>query len=44
MVARFEADITVPELLVAVASRDRRQDFTRPCGARLTEFAALARV
>ena len=44
LAARVGADITVPDPLVAVASRDRRQDFTRPCGARFMELAARARV
>jgi hypothetical protein len=31
-------DIGLPGLLVAIAQCDRRQDFSRPCGARFTEL------
>ena len=39
MVARFKADVALPDLLVALAQRDRRQDFSHPCGARCTDLA-----
>jgi hypothetical protein len=34
LLARFGADIAVPDLLADLAQRDRRQDFIHPCGAR----------
>jgi hypothetical protein len=34
LVARFGADIALPDLLVALASCERRADFSKPCGAR----------
>ncbi len=39
LMARFGADIALPDLLLALASYDRRQDFSRPCGARFTDLA-----
>jgi len=32
LVARFGADIALPDLLVALASCERRADFSKPCG------------
>jgi hypothetical protein len=32
------ADIVLPDLLVALASCERRRDFSRPCGARFTDL------
>ena len=40
LVARFGADIALPDLLMALASCERRLDFSQPCGAR---FADLSR-
>ncbi len=40
LMARFGADIALPDLLVALASCDRRRDFTRLCGARYTDLAS----
>ncbi len=39
LLAQFGADIALPDLLLALASYDRRQDFSRPCGARFTDLA-----
>jgi hypothetical protein len=35
------ADIALPDLLVAVASCERRRDLSGPCGARFTDLANL---
>ena len=32
LVARFGADIALPDVLMALASCERRKDFSRPCG------------
>jgi hypothetical protein len=40
LLARFEADIALPDLLLALAQCERRQDFSRPCGARFTDLSA----
>jgi hypothetical protein len=40
LVARFGADIALPDLLVALASCERRPDFSRPCGARFTDLTS----
>ena len=37
---RFGADIALPDLLIALATCDRRVDFSRACGARFTDLAA----
>jgi hypothetical protein len=42
LVARFGADVTLPDLLVALAQRDRRQDFSHPCGARCMDLGGSA--
>jgi hypothetical protein len=34
------ADAALPDVLMAMASCERRADFSRPCGARLTDLAA----
>jgi len=34
------ADIVLPDLLVALASRERRRDFSRLCGARFTDLTS----
>ena len=39
LMVRFGADIALPDLLLALASCDRRKDFSRPCGARFTDLA-----
>jgi hypothetical protein len=40
--ARFGADIALPDLLVPLSSCERRADFSRPCGARYTDLAGSA--
>jgi hypothetical protein len=40
LMVRFGAEIALPDLLMAQASCDRRNDFSRPCGARFTDLAA----
>jgi len=40
LVARFGADIALPDVLMALASCERRRDFSRPCGARFTDPAS----
>ena len=40
LVARFGADIALPDVLIALAACERRKDFFRPCGARFTGLAA----
>jgi hypothetical protein len=39
LMVRFGADIALPDLLLALASCDRRRDFSRRCGARFTDLA-----
>jgi hypothetical protein len=39
LLARFGADIALPDLLVALAKCERLADFSRPCGARFTDLA-----
>jgi hypothetical protein len=34
------ADIVLPDLLVPLASCERRRDFSRPCGARFTDLTS----
>jgi hypothetical protein len=34
------ADAALPDVLLALASCERRADFSRPCGARFTDLAA----
>jgi hypothetical protein len=36
LLARFGADAALPDVLMALASCERRKDFSRPCGARFT--------
>jgi hypothetical protein len=36
--ARFGADAALPDVLMALATCDRRKDFSRPCGARFTDL------
>jgi hypothetical protein len=33
-IARFGADIALPDLLMELAQCERRRNFSRPCGAR----------
>ena len=40
LVARFGADIALPDLLLALASCERRAVFSKPRGARFTDLAA----
>ncbi len=40
LVGRFGPDAALPDVLLALATCERRRDFSRPCGAR---FADLAR-
>ena len=42
LIERFGADIALPDLLMALATCERRSDFSRPCGARFTDLAARA--
>jgi hypothetical protein len=39
---RVAADAALPDVLMALASFERRADFSRPCGARFTGLAASA--
>ena len=39
LIERFGADIALPDLLMALAQCERRQDFSRPCCARFTYLA-----
>jgi hypothetical protein len=36
----FGADAALPDVLMDLASCERRKDFSRPCGARFTDLAA----
>jgi hypothetical protein len=38
-VVRIGAAIALPDLLVALSSRERRADFSKPCGARYADLA-----
>ena len=38
LMQRFGADAALPDVLMALASCDRRSDFSRPCGARFTDW------
>jgi hypothetical protein len=40
LMARFGPTSPLPDLLPALASCDRRQDFTRPCGTRFTDLVS----
>ena len=40
LLARFGADTALPDVLMALASCERRPDFSRPCGARFANLAA----
>ena len=42
LLARFGADIALPDLLVPLSSCERRADFSKPCGARYTDLAKAA--
>ncbi len=42
LMARFGADIALPDLLLALASCERRKDFSKPCGARFTNLAVAS--
>jgi hypothetical protein len=37
--ARFGADAALPDVLLDLATCDRRRDFSRPCGAKFTDLA-----
>jgi hypothetical protein len=37
--ARFGPDAALPDVLLALASCERRQEFSKPCGARFTDLA-----
>jgi len=39
VIARFGPDIALPDLLVELATCERRDVFSRPCGARYTDLA-----
>ena len=36
--ARFGLDAALPDVLSALATCERRRDFSRPCGARFTDL------
>lgn len=38
LAARFGADAALPDVLVALASCERRGDFSKPCGARYADL------
>ena len=40
LMTRFGAGAALPDVLMALASCERRADFSRPCGARFTDLAA----
>jgi hypothetical protein len=40
LLARFGADIALPDLLLALTQCERRRDFSRPCGARFVDLVA----
>ncbi len=40
LIQRFSADAALPDVLMALASCERRADFSRPCGVRFTDLAA----
>jgi hypothetical protein len=42
LLARFGADIALPDLLLTLAECERRRDFSKPCGARFTDLAVRA--
>jgi hypothetical protein len=42
LLARFGADIALPDLLLALAQCERRADFSRPCGARYADLVGSA--
>jgi hypothetical protein len=39
LMARFGPDSALPDVLMALASCERRRDFSQPCGARFTDLA-----
>jgi hypothetical protein len=41
LIERFGANAAGPDVLVALAACERRRDFSRPCGAKFTDLAAL---
>ncbi len=43
LVARFGADAALPDVLMALATCERRRDFSRPCGARFSDLGVLAK-
>ena len=43
LIARFGADAALPNVLVELATRERRADFSRPCGARFADLTARRR-
>jgi len=42
LLARFGQDAALPDVLMALAACERRKDFSRPCGARFTDFGPLS--
>jgi hypothetical protein len=38
LVARFGEDALLPDVLMALASCERRLDFSKPCGARFSDL------
>jgi hypothetical protein len=42
LLARFGADIALPDLLLTLAECERRRDSSKRCGARFTDLAVRA--
>jgi hypothetical protein len=42
LMARFGADAALPDVLLALASCERRADFSKPCGASFTDLVRSA--
>ncbi len=40
LVERGGADAALPDMLMELASCERREDYSRPCGARFTDLVA----
>jgi len=40
LMARFGPDAALPDVLMALASCERRRDFSQPCGARFSDLAS----
>jgi hypothetical protein len=44
LLARFSQDAALPDVLMALATCERRQDFSQPCGARFTDLRQTAQL